>query len=170
MANGLLFLKGEEIYLFAFGDNWKEASIFIKYFSMFSMGIVLKGIYTTISMSEDKMNKQNGLTFGAILVLGLNLLAYFILDLSLLYFVKFFSISIFLYWGLLLIKELYCYDKRNLFLLYFIVSVAAVSFCEIVKQFIASDTFSNILVISLLFESLMTILLFYYIKIGIRKK
>ena len=62
MANGLLFLKGEEIYLFAFGDNWKEASIFIKYFSMFSMGIILKGIYTTISMSEDKMNKQNALT------------------------------------------------------------------------------------------------------------
>jgi O-antigen/teichoic acid export membrane protein len=169
MANGLLFLKGEEIYLFAFGDNWKEASIFIKYFSMFSMGIVLKGIYTTISMSEDKMNKQNALTLISILILGLNILIYFIYDISLLNFVKFFSISIFLYWSIMLTKEFYSFNSKNPFLIYITLSISIVGFCEIVRQFAVIDPINNFFLITFLYEFLMGLLLFYYIKIGIKK-
>ena len=169
MANGLLFLKGEEIYLFAFGDNWKEASIFIKYFSMFSMGIVLKGIYTTISMSEDKMNKQNALTLISILILGLNILIYFIYDIPLLNFVKFFSISIFLYWSIMLTKEFYSFNSKNPFLIYITLSISIVGFCEIVRQFAVMDAINNFFLITFMYEFLMGLVLFYYIKIGIKK-
>ena len=169
MANGLLFLKGEEIYLFVFGNNWKEASIFIKYFSMFSMGVILKGIYTTISMSQDKMFKQNFLTFISVLILSVNLLSYYIFDLTLFSFVKSFSISIFLFWSIMLLIEFNSLGKKNHFLICFIIAISIVGFCEIIKQFILLDAINNFIFISFLYESLMALFLFYYVKIGIKK-
>ena len=136
---------------------------------MFSMGIIFKGIYTTISMSENQMNKQNKLTFIAVLILGINLLCYFIFDLSLLNFVKFFSISIFLYWSIMLLIEFHSINKKNHFLNCFIIAISIVSFCELVKEFISFDAISNFIFIFFLYESLMVLFLFYYIKIGIKK-
>jgi teichuronic acid exporter len=165
MANGLLFLKGDEIYLFLFGENWEEASVFITYLSIFSTGLVLKGIYSTISLVEDRMNMQNLLTGISIILMCIDIFIYFYFDISLLNFVILLSLTIFLYWSLLLIIKLYPLDKRDMFLNFFLISLSILGFCEILNHLINLKGLSSFLLIAFIYEGLMAFLLYYIYKL-----
>ena len=169
MGNGLLFLKGEEIYLFLFGDNWEEASVYICYFSIFSTGLIFKGIYTTISLVEDKMNTQNLLTGGSIIIMCIDIFLYYLFDITLLNFVILLSFSIFLYWSFLLCFKLYSINKNNQFLKFFAISILILGFCEVISQLINLRGISSFIFISFLFEGLMISVLYYYFKFSLKK-
>ena len=169
MINGLLFLKGDILYLFAFGEKWIEASKFIKYLSLFSMGLIFKGIYTTILMSENKMKKMNIFTSISIFILFINLFIFYIFNLSLMMFVKLFSGSIFVFWAILLCVEFHVFHRTNQFLKYLIVSIIIVQISDFLGHFIIRNSFSSFIIVALFFEALMILILLSYFKVSLKK-
>lgn len=161
MANGLLIIKGEDIYLFVFGPNWQVASTFIKYFGIFSCGMVLKGIHTTIALIENKMSYQNYVTAISIILMILTYLFYYSQDLSLIDFVRILSYVTLLYWLFILVKKLKNYGKHWSFIVYNLCILGILLFCEYIGTYFAAYNFGSLIVSIILFETLMCLLLVY---------
>ncbi len=69
MFTGALILEGDVLLLYFLGDKWVFAADFIRPMGLLGISIVLKGLYTIISMSENKMKEQNILVSISIVIL-----------------------------------------------------------------------------------------------------
>ena len=165
MIYGLLFLEGEKVYLLVFGDNWSEASKYIKYFSLFSMGITLKGVLNTIAMSQNILKKQNQLTAISIFLSIVVLLLYYYIEFSLFFLVQLLSFTIFIYWSSVFLLKFKLISIKNYVSYYYAGSIIIVVFCEVLNRL---NFINNSLLISIIFEILMSLVLFHFIKVEMK--
>ena len=171
MINGLLLLEGDLLFLTIFGPKWELAADYIKYFSIFSMGIVFKGIYTVIMMSEDKVNKINVFSSLSILILFIQLISFYLLEYSLLNFIIIFSGSIFTMWVIVLCIELKSITQDFQFTNYFFLCLIITILLRYVSEKVLLNVSSvNTIILAGTFELSLIIILYIYYKNNIRDR
>lgn len=116
LFTGLLILEGDVLLVYFLGEKWTFATEYIQPLGLFAIGMVFKGIYTIISMSENNMRVQNKRVLGSLALLFFLLALTYYLSFSAYLFIIIFSITFILYWGTFLTKELKRLNAVNNFI------------------------------------------------------
>jgi O-antigen/teichoic acid export membrane protein len=102
---GTLILEGELVVHIILGDKWGFAGEYIKWLAIFGMGMVFKGIFTIISMSENSMVRQNKIVLASILILMISGFFVYLNEYGAMVFIRIISCSFFIFWLYFLAKE-----------------------------------------------------------------
>lgn len=169
MFSGLIILEGNVLLIYFLGDKWVFASKYIQPLGLFGIGMVLKGIYTIISMSENTMKKLNSQIVLSIFILLASLfLGYYLQDALL--FIYTYSIVVFLYWFIIISKELLKHtDKINTFIMSIMYIFILIFLLFVFKINYLNTTFIDTVLLAFLFEMCMIVYIIYIYKLR-RKK
>ena len=165
LFNGIIILEGDLLFLHIFGDKWLEASQYIQFFAFLSTGITLKGIYITISMSENNMKKQNILTFYGLMILFMSIIITYLFSLSLYIFIITFSLSIFLFWLVTLYYELKIHNKNSMFIKYVFFIYSIIFILLYLRYFVLANSIEEAVILCTTFITMLLLISYhYYIK------
>ena len=162
----ILILEGDILLIYFLGDKWTFASEYIQPFGLFAMGMVFKGISTIIAMSENNMIEQNKKVLTSFFIFLLIVSLVYTLGLSIYFFVVCLSFSLYVYWLIILIKEIYRYNKKVIefikMLIFVSLLVLTLFYC---KQFLQVDIIRLIVVSCIDLGILLSLLFSQYRKI-----
>jgi O-antigen/teichoic acid export membrane protein len=164
MVNGGLYIAGETLFPLVLGEKWSEAGTYVRYFSIFSTGIIAKGIYTTISMTENKMKRQNNFTAISIFMLIINLIIFRYFHLSLLWFVILFSLSTLIFWMALLSYELHNHNRSSAFVGYVTLAVLVLIMLDYIKFILFSDLLFSLIFTIAIYEAIILTLMIIFLR------
>ncbi len=112
--SGLLLLEGDILLIYFLGDKWIFASEYMQIMGLFAMAMVMKGILTIISMSENSMKYQNKIDFASLGLLIFIFLSIYYFKLNIIYFVYIFSIIFFFYWLFFFTLEIQKHSNKGM--------------------------------------------------------
>ena len=106
MFSGFIILEGDFLIVQFLGEKWRFASLYIQPLGLFAMGMVYKGIFTIITMSEDNMKYQNKLFFNYAILFFITVFIMYWIDTREYYYIIILSLEMFIYWFFFLNKEI----------------------------------------------------------------
>lgn len=164
MFSGALILEGDKIILFVLGQKWIFASEYIGSLAMFGMGMVFKGLYTFMSMSENKMKIQNITVALSLVVFFLIAIFTYVTELKISEFVILYSLTFFIYWLIGLFYGLYKNGSTNKYLLQTVIFVFILIMSLLqVKEYLADNIFSFYIIVGS-YLSILIMTIFYRYK------
>ena len=124
----MLFLEGDKIILLILGKQWILAKSAYTILSIFSTGLILRGILRTIFMSEDRLKELNNFNLLSIFILIFVIGITHFLKYNIETFTFIFSFGILFYWFIILTYYLKTISGNLLFIRYFLVAFCRPSF------------------------------------------